>query len=356
MCHVVSIFGGSGRVRCGGTGWSCSTTALLILLLFGQECSGQEQTLLPFAGTDSISILKGAPDLVQRLTGRIEDIAGETLTLRRDGSGAVEVFRLNDITELSFAHAPDVAEGLALQQQDRFAEAVRAFDRALPSESRSWAWNEIQALAALNAVRAGNRSDAVRRIEMIAERDPRTRHLSSLPLVWDHRLPSERRLMMTIRDLRSESAVRRLCAASSLLQTEEHLQESVSVLQRLRRTSGVIRLSELAETQLWRLSIIKTEPTDPLLDVHQDRVRELPPAAQPGPQFVVACRLRLRFRYDEAALGFLRLPLVGCDDNALTEAALQEAVLCLEAAGRTADAQRYQAELHQRQTPRPSVE
>ena len=324
------------------------TSSIVLLCAWSRPAVAQEPSL-PFQGTDQIEVLEQPELRSRRLSGRIEDISGETLTLRVNGRGVVELFRITDITEIQFARGPDFAAALELQQQGDFVKANDFIDRELQTETRRWAWNEMQAVAAINEIHLGRRREAVQRIEQIMVYDRRTRHVSLLPLVWDERLPAAERLTATPDELNSESLVTRLCAASALLHEPEHRKNATDVLHRIRRESGLGRINQLAETQLWRLAVLKdSAERNALLNVWDDRLATLPVTTRSGPQFVVARSFQQNFQYDKAALRFLWLPLVSCHDDALAALATKEAVHCLTEAGRLEDADRYQHELQSR--------
>jgi len=324
--------------------------SLVIASLFVSQIRAQDNpTALPFAGTDMISVLDNSTETARQVLGRIEDITGEALTLRRGGRGTIEVFRVTDIVELTFSRSADFEEGLNRLQQGQTSRALEYFDRALKSESRPWAWNELQATAAKAAVRAGKRSQAVDRIDRVFEKDRRTRHVSLLPLVWDSRLPPQERLPENPAGLDSASLVQQLAAASAVLHISEYRARASAVLERLRRRSGLKRISDLAETQLWRLHLLEHPHTlAPLLNVWSDRVRHLPVAARYGPQYVVGRCLLQKHDHDQASLAFLWTPLMTPDDQALAARSLAEAIRCLKITGRQFAAAQLNAELKRR--------
>ncbi|MCP4853654.1 MAG: hypothetical protein GY903_04080 [Fuerstiella sp.] len=314
-----------------------------------QTLAQDSQSALPFAGTDVITVLDGSTETTRHVSGRIEDITGEALTLRRGGRGTLEVFRVTDIVELRFSRSADFEEGLNRLQQGQTRRALEYLDRALKSESRPWAWNELQAIAAKAAVRAGERVEAVNRIDLIFAEDRRTRHVSSLPLVWDARLPPQERLPENPAGLDSDSLVQQLAAASAVLHNVAHRGRASAVLERLRRRSGLRRISELAETQLWRLHLLEQPDTpSPVLNVWSDRVQHLPVAARSGPQYVVGRCLLQKYDHDRASLAFLWMPLMTPDDHALAARSLAEGIQCLKVSGRQGEAARLTTELERR--------
>ncbi len=323
---------------------------LMFVSLCGIQSPAQDsQTILPFAGTDVITLLDDSGEQTHQVSGRIEDISGEALTLRRGGRGTVELFRVTDIVELTFPRSSDFEKGLKNVQNGQMRRAIEYFDKALKSESRPWAWNELQATAARSAVQAGERSQAVDRLDRIFRKDRRTRHVSSLPLVWDSRLPPQERLPENPAGLDSDSLVQQLAAASAVLHDPAHRPRARSILERLWRHSGLKRISELAETQIWRLHLLEhpDSPT-PVLNVWRDRVRYLPVAARYGPQFTLGRCLLQEHDHDRASLAFLWGPLMSPDDKALAAQSLRAGIHCLKMTGRRDAAAQLIVELKRR--------
>ncbi len=323
---------------------------LTFVLLWATQTAAQDiETRLPLTGTDTITILHTSSEQTRRISGRIEDISGESLTLRRGGRGSVEFYRVTDIVELSFSRSDDFEKGLQHAQNGQARRALEYFDRALKGEVRSWAWNELQATAAKTAVRGGERMQAVERINQIFSKDRRTRHVSSLPLVWDSRLPTRERLPEIPDGLDSDSLVEQLAAASAVLHDPVHRVRARSVLERLRRFSGLKRVSDLAEIQLWRMHLLEHPLTPtPILNVWNDRIRHLPVAARHGPQFTIGRCLLQMPDHDRAALAFLWGPLMIPDDEALAAQSLREGIYCLNMAGRRKAAEQLTSELKRR--------
>ena len=212
------------------------------------------QSSLPFAGTDIVTIVSDEGKDLQ-VGGRIEDIQGETITLRRSGNSSIELYRVSTVTSLVFSKPVDWDTGLTHLESKQYRRALEHFDKALLKESRPWAWNELQASAARLCLQIGRREEAVVRIEEIFAKDKRTRHVSLLPLVWDSQLPDDERLHAAEDGLSDESMIRQLIACSALLHQPDKQSQVEATLNRIRRTSSLTRINELAEAQLWRLCL-----------------------------------------------------------------------------------------------------
>ncbi|MEZ6124169.1 MAG: tetratricopeptide repeat protein [Planctomycetaceae bacterium] len=320
----------------------CTAGLACVLIL---PCLTTGQDVPPgFAGADSVVTQRGDLPAV-RLTGEITEITGDTLAIRRSGTGRLQFVSTDDITDITFVRHADFDRALQLNSEGDYVQALKSLDRSLEEESRSWAVNEMQAAAVRICLRSGQYDDAVRRVELILKSDARSRHVSLLPLTWDERLPMEERPSGTIRDLSSPSAVRQLVAASVLLGGEHH-PSAERILKKLREESGFRRLSDLAEAQLWRVPVLTQNPDAlSVLRIWQDHVRQMAVEAQPGPRFTLGRCLLMQHDLDAAVLMFLWPPLMSADDSALAAASLAEAVHCLRNSGRPAEAEQMTAEL-----------
>ncbi|MEZ6127198.1 MAG: hypothetical protein R3C59_00785 [Planctomycetaceae bacterium] len=320
-------------------------TLTLLFLLIG--IADAQDSALPFVGSDTVVVHRDG-ERVEQMSGRIEDISGETLTLRRNGRADIRLLRMSDVTSLVFSRSSVFEQGLQLLEKRDEVAALRYFDAAIESEPREWAGNELQAVAVKACIRAGDRDAAVDRIEKILEIDSASRHVSLLPLVWDARLPVRERVTARADDLTATSAVRQLVAASAFLGDPAHHQSAVLILQKL-RTLPYRRLAELAETQMWRLPVLTDDEQHvALIRLWESRLPQLPLEARGGPQFAFARCLQKQHDYDKASIAFLWQPFMIPTDEALAAAAMAESIRCLQASGRNQSATVLSQELQQR--------
>lgn len=323
--------------------FNCSGTMWLVMLV-GASAIAQE-TVLPFIGTDTVTVQR---DREQPVTynGRILDISGESLILQRSGITKTQVFRVSQITQLTFLRSSEFEAGLTDRQAGKFSRALRHFDTAIETELRDWAKRELQAVAAKTCIMMGDRDAAVRRIEAILETDRRSRHASLLPLVWDERLLSEECVSGVASDLQQQDApAKRLCAASRLLNDERHRGAAKSALIRLSDSSPP-RIADLAKAQLWRTALLD----DPMelsrqLKTWQSELRRMPLDARSGPQYVIACGLQRQHQHDQASVAFLWMPFMSPTDAALSALSMLAAAHCLKASGRVSEAATTKREL-----------
>lgn len=317
---------------------------LLLTSVLSSACDEVPETALPFSGSDRVLAIDRSGRNVE-IACRIEDVKGETLTVRRNGRAAIEFLRLRDVREIFFARPLDWAQGRQAWLDNDRRRAFEYFDRAIGRESRPWARNELMADAARFDVKAGRRNEAVDRIIDIFDKDPHTRHVALLPLTWDERLLEGETVSAPIEDLSSESEIRRLVACSVWLHHANVRQRVIAELTRIRRTTNYPRISKLAETQLWRDKLLFGDASQPVPDHFRDLIQQLPPDVRGGPAHVLGRLLAKRHQYDEAALTLLWLPFMQNDDAPLAASSLAESIRCLRSSGRREQAEQLRKDL-----------
>lgn len=319
--------------------------SLAVLTIFSWVSSAQETPLiLPFATTDQIVIHDGDSQRTRTIPGVVEDLAGHSVVLRRGGN-AVEVFNLRDIESIKFGKSASFEDGLRQMQNREWLLAVASLKVAESTEPRQWVVREIQASLAEALRAAGMYEECTEVVEKIYEKDPNTRHLNMLPLVWDERLTSKHRISVKPEDMKSPSLLRQLVAASALLQNPEHEMFAVGVLQTL-KTGPRAALQQQAEAQLWRMRLLHPENIRASeTALWKQRVRDFDRRQRSGPEFVIGRALLAIHDYDNASISLLWMPLVAPLDPPTTTACTKEAITALKESGRVAEAAQLQREL-----------
>lgn len=307
------------------------------------SAEAQDRPNLPVPGLDSVSVMDRDGNEIHR-RGRVEKIEGDILTFREGLNSRIELFNMARVTSLSFSRGVLWDAGVTRIRTGKPNAAVSYLDQALEDEKRNWAWCEIQGTAVEALLLQGKRIEAISRIEQILARDARSRHVRLLPLVWDASLPKSDRVTATALDLKSESEVQRLVAASALLHDEIHRAVCVKVLERIQKRSDHRGLSVLAELQRWRLAVLSPDEAPALLVSRQQRLQQAPADLRWGAQYVMGSIQEHQHLYEDAALSFLWGPLTTTGDPSLMKRAEQRAVACLEKAGRPKQAKQLRGE------------
>jgi tetratricopeptide (TPR) repeat protein len=318
------------------SGWVVSS--IMAMFISSSMSFAQEPPLiLPLVTSDQIVIRNGVSQRTLTIPGVIEDVAGQSVVLRR-GANAVEVFKLDKIESIQFVKSASYDDGLLRMQIEEWSEAIAAFEIAASIEPREWVVREIQASLAEALRAAGRFEECVEIVEKIYESDPNTRHLKLLPLVWDERLPPEDRFVGRLEDLKSASLIRQLVTASALLQDPAHETAAAVVLQTL-KTGPRAALQQLAETQLWRMRLLhpKTIRASETA-LWMQRVGDFDKRQRSGPEFIIGRALLAVHDYDNASTSLLWMPFVAPLDPPTTKACISEAIIALEQSGRIAEA------------------
>ena len=314
-------------------------------LSLGAGSENDSAPVLPFVTTDAVVTRHPVTGKTTRETGVIEDLAGNEVQLRRAGGRRVDHIYLRDIAELQFRKSAEHDAGLLLLAEGNWEKALTAFDTAAQTEQRDWVQREVQASAAATLLALKRHTEVIERIEKISETDPDTRHVGLLPLVWDERLPPEERCQAASSDLESPSLIRRLTAASSLLQNPRHETAAITVLTEL-RTCEHPRIQELAEIQLWRLEILKPEELRKSdVRFRQLRTTDFDQQIRGAAEFVTGRALMQQFDFDAAALCLMWMPAMTSADRATAAASLNDAAVALTKSGQIAAAAQVRQEL-----------
>ncbi len=306
-----------------------------------------EPSLLPFMTTDVVIRRNLITGQLTRTTGVIEGISGDVIDLRRSGLRTDQIY-LREVTELQFRKSKEYEQGLIHLQKKEYTAAVAALEAACAVEPRRWVLCEIRSSAAKALLALGRYDDVIQQLEQIIKLDPKTRHVSLLPLVWDERLPQRERFQAMPQDLSNGSPLKQLTAAAALLHLPQHQPQVIEVLTRL-RTSDQPYLRQLAEIQLWRLPLLRPgrlRQAD--TSFWRNRVHELDAEVRGGAEFLLGRAFLLQHDYDAAALSLMWMPMMSPHDPATAASSLFEASVALVGAGRHAEASRVLAELAER--------
>ena len=253
-----------------------------------------------------------------RITGEVTDYTGQQLTIRRVGNREeiIESPRIIDVqTSLTLAHRT-ADEQLA---QEKFAEALASYQAALTEERRPWVRRRILA-DSISCLRATDRIESAMDVFLQLYRDdPTTDYFDRMPISWLADSPSPgviRKAQALISD--KDSPVARLMGASWQLPTSQR-SLAISALQGLLAAEDA-RVAFWSEAQLWRVQLVSADAET--VARWQTRWSKMPVEIQVGPAFVLGQAYSRLGRSDEAALLFLRAPILKATDGELAAQAL----------------------------------
>jgi len=267
-------------------------------------------------------------------TGTIIDYTGETLVLRTSG-GREQRIPTPRVIEIQTMWTAEKLAGDQMVEAGEYDEAVKNYLTAYRDERRDWARREIMAHC-VRCYRELARFDrAAEAFLSLIHLDPKTQHFDTIPLSWTPYQPSltfQQKANSWLDSSQSSSA--RLLGASWLLSTAAR-GSAISALRELTADSDA-RIASLAETQLWRTQVATAKPQD--IERWRRLVERMPHPLRAGAYFTLGRALAGKQQGEQAALAFLRVPILYPKDGRLAAAALLSAGRELERIGQTKEA------------------
>lgn len=284
---------------------------------------------------DTLTIATGADHAGrQRMTGRVIDFTGNELRWE-NAAGSQTTVAADRVVKIESNWSD--AHRLANNQFDsgQYAAALTAYGKAISSESRLWVRRLILARAVWCCRNTNQQHRAVRTFLALVGSDPQTPYMECIPLAWTS-TPADSAIMATARQSLSldAPAAAQLVAASWLVIGTDS-QRATETLRRL-STHDDRRLALLAETQLWRTQIGTAAANN--ADRFGRVLENIPLEFQTGPVLLWGDALTAADRHAEAALAYLRVPVLHPLAGDLAPEAWYRAGKALEAEGRKEEA------------------
>lgn len=290
---------------------------------------------------DTVMVARENEEAPAARTGTIVDYTGEALTLEIAG-GRQEKIPANRIVAWETTRVPEQIEADQSFQEGRFADAVVGYQRAIEKEKRTWLrrWilaNMIDCYRNMEQFdRAGDRFLALLR------NDPTAVRFDVIPLAWKARQPSPevaRQAATWLADDKSPAA--QLLGASWLLSTNQR-DEALDKLKQLASCPDR-RIAQLAGAQRWRAELVTANRAE--VANWEQQFQQIDPTLQSGPAFVLGTALSRLGEPAQAALYFLRSPILYPADRDLAAESLMAAGEQLEKANDQAGARSVYREL-----------
>lgn len=266
---------------------------------------------------------------VQRRQGVVLEYSGRGLVLGLP-DGRRERYSADRIVQVTPSKAAEHAAADRLREQGRFADALTAYRQARRKESRDWVRRLILSREATCYAAEGQIRYAGETFLSIVRSDATTPYFGAIPLPWS-RSRAEGDLEQAAAEWigQQDLPAARLLGAGWLLGTPQRS----AALESLRQlaTDSDPRIALLAEAQLWRSQYVTASPDD--VRRWSQRVESMPPAIRPGPYYVVGLAFARHQQYQDAALAWLRVPILYPDHYRLAAASLWQAAAALQQAG-----------------------
>ncbi len=265
---------------------------------------------------------------VQR-QGEIVELLGNQLQFRGP-SAAVETIPLEQITDWRTTWPATKEQADALFNEKKFAEAAATYSRAREEEPRTWARRQIMAQLIESHGATGNVVAAAEEFLILVASDPETAAWELAPLAWrstdDANLLT--RAQQWIRDVRNPP--KQLLGASWLLAGPQRA-EAITALNTLASGTNK-RLARLATIQLWRTRIVTSPADEPARWLAG--LERLPVEVRSLGYYFVAEGFARHNQPEQAALNYLRIPILHPRQQALAADALLAAAAQLEKLGK----------------------
>lgn len=289
---------------------------------------------------DLILTRRDSSDETVKRRGTITEWRGSELTL--DSDGRERKIANAEIVEIQTTWPAEYSQALASLELGDWESANKQLQAALALETRLWARRAIRAdwVRVLSAME--QHDTAIRQFLIIVREDPQTRHFYLCPLQWiaTSQIPqSESQALVD-----ATNPVERLVGASWLLVGSDR-EKAIKVLETLASDIDP-RIQCLAIAQLWRLRLLNLGSLNARqVEVWETRIAEMPPNLRAGPWYLVAEAQSRTGKTDDAAVNWLRIPILYPEQLSLSAAALYQTRLLLHNASRADEARAVVDEL-----------
>jgi tetratricopeptide (TPR) repeat protein len=276
----------------------------------------------------------------QRVIGEVLEYTGEGLRIRRS-SGREERYDAERVIEIQSDWNQPHQSAEQLLADRRPAEALPLLRQAMAEEQRNWVRRQLLARQVVAYRQAGELEQAVAAFAALVQSDPGTPHFSVIPLCWPNPLPSASLDARARGWLDHPSRAVQLLGASWSL-TSPQRPAAIRTLQQLAESTDP-RIAYLARCQLWRTELPTV--TERNLIGWREVIQRMPSDLRAGPTLLLAQGLARTGQTTEAAIEFLRLPILYAEQFDLAAEGLWGAGQQLEAARQTDEAMTLYREL-----------
>jgi len=261
-----------------------------------------------------------------RLVGRVLEYTGRQLQIVLAG-GRQQTFPGQRVLRIETAVSAEQQEAERRMAAGRWAEAVALYSQARQNEPRAWVRRQITAQMVRCYQQLGRLEMAGEEFLVLVQSDPQTPYFERIPLAWTAVEPSPALYQAALRWLtRSDIPAAGLLGASYLLSGAMRPQ-AVARLEQL-VLGRDRRVAQLAMAQLWRVRLV-TATTAEVAD-WEKAVEQIPRNLRAGPYFVLGSAWAQKQQWQQAALAWMRIPILYSDHRRLAARALLRAADALE--------------------------
>jgi tetratricopeptide (TPR) repeat protein len=314
-------------------------------LVFLSVCLFLMKSMSPHAAAQNSSLTQAGnyPDHImiqpkystgkKRIRCRILDYTGAVVTVHLMEGDTRKTYATSEVTRVETPQSAQHRKGLTLLDAGEIPQAEEQLLEAYRLDPREWVQREILAHLVRAALQRGDYVTAATRIEKIFSSDEHTQHLELLPAIWTTKVLNPSQIRNGAELLVSDSDIAQFVGASILLE-QSGFEETAKTALLTIQTSGHRRLKLLAEAQLWRLEFANSEFPVYTIDKWKRHIERLPTELRGGPYFLLARAYQFKLLRDDAALTYLRIPVLYDHDRLLAAEASLAAADVLRSGGR----------------------
>jgi tetratricopeptide (TPR) repeat protein len=290
------------------------------------------------------------PQSRTRMTGEILDYTGRELVLRIAG-GKEHRFPGDKVFLVETERSAEHLAADAQYDEGQFRKALELYAEAQRKEPRRWVRRQILAQIVQCHAHLADFEAAGQYFLTLLSEDAETPYFDCFPLAWSPREPSPGLERRCLQWLQSNLPAAALLGASHLLPTP-HRSAALSKLASLKYDRDR-RISGLARAQEWRAGLAEVTP-DKIAQWLQELER-VPPPLRAGPYYVLGDAWSRVSRPEQAALCYLRVPLLYPRQRLLAARCLLDAGRELGLVGESDEARRLYREVIDRYPESPDV-
>jgi tetratricopeptide (TPR) repeat protein len=294
-------------------------------------------SLAALVAAEDVVITSSVSDPAARVrrTGQILEYTGDSLKLRTP-LGRDEVIPAGQIIEVQTTWTEPHLAGRAAREKGELDEAIEAFREAKLLERRPWAIRQIMAELCGTYLEAERIESAGDEFLAIVANEPATMHYAVMPIAWRPAPPSaslERRASEWL--AKGQPPVARVLGASWLLGGPQRT-PATAALEELTKSTDE-RIASLAAIQLWRTKLVSAKAAEVI--AWQSRLEKMQPEVQAAGWYVLGDLYSRLDQPQQAALAYLKAPVLFRRQRAIAADALLAAGAQLGKMGRNEQAQ-----------------
>lgn len=276
-----------------------------------------------------------------RAAGRVVDYTGQGLVLEVPG-GTRRSFPADRVFRIETYQTDRQRDADALFAKREFDSAETVYRQARDEEQRPWVRRQITAQIVWCLQALGRTEAAAEQFLLLILDDPESPYFACIPLAWYASAPPgplERAAGGWLR--RDDLPAAQLMGASYLLSSAAR-PLAVARLQEL-AVADHSAVALLARAQIWRTEAVTAEMET--VRLWQSTIELMPEPLRAGPYYVLGRGWAHRQAWEEAALAWMRLPILYPQHRFLAARSLVDAGRSLEKLGRPAEATRLYGEV-----------